>query len=55
MNEVITKKKEKSENRLLNVNASYISKREVLCLAISSSNLMASGEYGSKPAIHIWD
>ena len=34
---------------------SFYSKREILSLAVSSTNLIASGEYGNKPAIHIWD
>jgi len=30
-------------------------KREILSIAVSTTNLIASGEYGNKPAIHIWD
>ena len=30
-------------------------KKEILSLTVSSTNLIASGEYGNKPAIHIWD
>ena len=26
-----------------------------MSLAVSSRNLIATGEYGDKPAIHIWD
>ena len=40
----------------LNEQKHYIEhEKEIQSLALSSCNLIASGEHGNKPAIHIWD